>query len=94
MVNSIAATTLQTWLTRQGDRAADWLLKGEPETPQFKAGMERIWEAMELFKAVESSLRRAGYEGCIRPETGCAAYMVSCLYCAHNGRTATAAAKE
>lgn len=84
-ISANAAATAQDWVTRQWTRAEQWYDKGEPETPQVTASLVKIWQGMVRFEAVERSLRRTGFTGCIAPERGCGEQAISCTACAERG---------
>ena len=91
MINTTAATQLQSAMTQGWERACEWLDRMEPLTERFYANMERrVWQPMARFDAVEDSLRRSGFEGCIRGEQGCDAFLQSCQHCSAISKAASA----
>ena len=70
----------QEKLTRDAHRAEAFLDKKIPLTPKFWANMELLWQAMNRWEAIESSLRRSGFTGCIQG-SNCNDQVVSCKAC-------------
>ena len=72
--------TEQEKLTRDWHRAEAFLDKKVPLTPTFWANMALFWQAMERFDALENSLRRSGFTGCLQG-SNCNDQVVSCRAC-------------
>lgn len=74
-------------LTRRWRQAEAFLDSGKPLTPRFHANLVKYEQAMTVFEAVENSLRREGYKGCIRSwntptkNERCNDQVVSCYAC-------------
>ena len=71
----------QEKLTRDWHRAEAFLDQKIPLTPRFWQSMANFWAAMERFDAIENSLRRSGFRGCIQG-SNCNDQVVSCYACA------------